>query len=118
MPTRSPYDRARMTVLTTSKTWRRPVASLPDRAPDMTDEERANVRAAIRFLRARLGGSAPLAVALKVPRSEVHKACSRRGRTSVGMALRAARVAKVPLEDVLSGEFPPVGSCPHCGRSG
>jgi hypothetical protein len=32
------------------------------------------------------------------------------------MALRVARLAGVPIDDVLAGKFPPAGTCPYCGN--
>jgi hypothetical protein len=78
--------------------------------------EIANARAAIRFAAVKLGGSAKLAAALDVTRASIDAARLTRGRPSAGLALRVARLAGVPLEDVLSGTWPKPGSCPHCGR--
>jgi hypothetical protein len=30
--------------------------------------------------------------------------------------LRASRLAGVPMETILAGEWPQEGACPHCGR--
>jgi hypothetical protein len=43
-------------------------------------------------------------------------AASKGGRPSVGLALRAARLAYVPLEDILSGRWPGKGPCALCGK--
>src|SRR5580698_2463835 len=110
MPTRSTYDRVGMTVLTTTKAWRRPPQARPDITPDLTDAERANLRAAVRFLAARLGGAAKLARTLQVSLSTVQRATGSRGRPGAGLAIRVARTAGVPLEDVLGGAWPPAGA--------
>ena len=34
------------------------------------------------------------------------------------IAFRVARLAKVGVDDVLAGRFPPPGTCPHCGAPG
>lgn len=39
-------------------------------------------------------------------------------REKLSAAERAARLAGVPVEDVLAGRWPVEGACPHCGRSG
>jgi hypothetical protein len=86
------------------------------RAPDLLPEEQAHVKAAIIFLRARVG-SWPALVAL----SGVKLATltwSARPKTGVtaGIAIRIARAADVPIDDVLRGAWPPAGACPHCGH--
>lgn len=102
-----------MTVLTVTKTWRRPVRT--NRTPDLTAEEQANVRLAIKFLRVRFGGSVKLAAALKVGHQVIDKACMARGRPSAALTLRASRLAKQPIEALLEGTWPGT-ACPHCGR--
>jgi hypothetical protein len=82
----------------------------------LTPLEIANAKTAIRFVAVKLGGSAKLAAALEVTRASIDAARLTRGRPSAGLALRVARLAGVPLEDVLSGAWPKPGSCPHCGR--
>lgn len=96
--------------------WRRSDAK-PPRAPELTAEESAHLKAAIRFLRIRSGGFGPLASLLKVKPDTLRNLASGRGRPGAALALRAARAAGVTVEDVLSGAFPPAGACPHCGRS-
>jgi DNA-binding XRE family transcriptional regulator len=106
-----------MTVLLARKVWRREALAMPARVPDLTEEERANVGRALRFLRVRAGGWAPLAKALGVSRENAVRAASPKGKPSPRIALRLAKLARVPLEDVLSGAWPPEGACAHCGRS-
>ena len=105
-----------MTVLSKRETWGklRP-QNETRRSSDLTPEEQKNVRAAIRFLRTRMGGNAKLAAALRANRASVDRGCLPNSRPSAGLALRVARVAGVPLEDVLQGAWPPAGACPHCG---
>jgi hypothetical protein len=76
------------------------------------------VKVALRFLMKRHGTVLELAKAMGANRGTgtVLAALAKRGAVSAGIALRAARVAAVPLEDVLSGAWPPAGACPHCGR--
>lgn len=108
-----------MAILETEKRWRRTSASArrADRA-ELTQAEEAHVRAALRFLWTRCGGAVPLSLALDLPRRAVsnymHGKVPR--RIGVGLALRAARLAGVPLEELLAGAWPPAGACPHCGR--
>jgi hypothetical protein len=117
MPARSPYDRARMTVLTTTKTWHRPIPVRPDVAPDLTDAERANVKKAVRFLATRHGGALKLAKVLRISPSVVRRALTSRGRPGAALAIRVARAAGSTAENVLEGLWPPAGACPHCWRA-
>lgn len=104
-----------MTILRTTKQWSRP--SQRHRLEDLTPDEQGRVRAALVFLSRRFGSWEALA---KVMNVKVGTACYSGGQNSkpsAGIALRAARAAGVPLEDILSGAFPPAGACPSCGRS-
>ena len=77
---------------------------------DLTAKEQANVRTAVAFLRARCGGVKPLAKALRFSLATI--------RRSAGpvLAFRIARLAGVPVDDVLTGKYPPPGVCAHCGH--
>jgi CI repressor-like protein len=85
--------------------------------PSVTDGIRC-ARNALRFLRARMGGEANLASALKVSRKTLDTVCAKGGRPSAGLVIRAARVAGASVEELLSGHFPAPGVCPYCGRAG
>lgn len=87
------------------------------RASDLTPEEQANVRAAIRWLAKRHGGVRKLAALLGVSYPTANRACLKGGRPSAALAIRAARVAGASVEAVLGGTWPPPGACPHCGRT-
>jgi hypothetical protein len=78
---------------------------------DLTAKEVANVRAALRFLRARCGGVKPLAKALRF------SAPTLRVGASPTLAFRVARLAGVSVDDVLAGKYPPAGVCAHCGHA-
>ncbi len=104
-----------MAILRTRETWKAP-RKRPPRPSDLTPEEVANVSAAIRVLRARFGTARRLGEAMGVRVHVVKAATTRRPVVSAGRALRAARAAGVPLEDVLAGRWPKPGTCPHCGR--
>ena len=107
-----------MPILSERKTWAKPRPPGEHRhASDLTPEEKANVRLALRFLRVRAGGVEQLAAVLKVKPKLIANACGVRGKPSAGLAIRAARMAGASVEDVLSGAFPPPGTCPHCGRT-
>ncbi len=85
-------------------------------ASDLSDKEQAAVRAALRFLRARCGGWEPVSKVLRFNPTTLCNVVA--GRTaSASMAVRIARFAKVGVDDVLAGKFPPPGTCPYCGHS-
>jgi hypothetical protein len=82
---------------------------------DLTKEEEARVRAALRFLRTRVGGWAPLAKVLGFKETTIANVVG--GRTvSASLAFRVARFVKVSVDDLLAGNFPAPGACPHCGH--
>ena len=94
--------------------WRRSDAK--SRRTELTAEEQENVRRALRVLRTRVGGQRALAKALGVTVGKLGWAMMARGKPGAALALYAARLAKVPVEDVLAGRFPAEGACPMCGR--
>jgi hypothetical protein len=95
--------------------WRRSDARPPRH--ELTADEQTNVRAALRVLRTRFGGTAALATVLGVTHSRLAWSMSKNGHPGAALALYAARLASVPVEDVLTGAFPPPNACPLCGRS-
>jgi hypothetical protein len=98
--------------------WRRKAAKPAFVVNPLSAEEQANVRAALRFLRIRHGGMAKLASALGMkPKTLEHHASPKRPATA-GLAIRLARAAQVPVEDIARGAWPPVGACASCGRCG
>lgn len=82
----------------------------------LTPEEQAHVRVAMRSLRHRYAGNAGLAKAMGVSSSTVAHAIGKR-RVTADLAIRAARLARVPIGDILKGAWPKPGACPMCGRS-
>jgi hypothetical protein len=80
---------------------------------DLTKEEQAYVRAALRFLRARCGGWKAVAKALRAHKTGL----SMRDRAvTASLAVRVARFVGVGVDDLLAGKFPPQGTCPFCGH--
>ena len=116
MPTRALYVPPQMTVLTSTKTWRRPATLAKARTLDLTEEERAYVRRALLFLRVQLGSTRKLAAALGLTFATASRVCGSKGKATGGVAIRVARLAKVAVDTILAGEWPPEGACPHCGR--
>ena len=107
-----------MAILTKRETWRRPKVLASGRTPDMTEEERASVKRALVFLRRRHGGAAKLAATMGTTQEVLERASRTKGKPSLGLALRAARLAGVGVEAILAGEWPEPGACPFCGRTG
>ena len=82
---------------------------------DLTATEQTNVRTALRFLRTRSGRWEHLAKALRLSEGTLSNVIS--GKTvSPLVAFRVARLAKVAVDDVLTGRFPAPGTCPYCGH--
>lgn len=106
-----------MGILREPQSWRRERPANETRhASDLTPEERANVRRAIHVLRRRHGTYRELAAMLRV-RLGTLRAYGSTHWPSAGVAVRVARLAGVPIDDVLAGRWPVEGACPHCGRS-
>ena len=83
---------------------------------DLTTQEQTNVRTALKFLRARCGGWEPLAKTLGTKISSLSHAVGGSRAVSASIAFRVARLARVPVDDVLAGRYPGVGTCPYCGH--
>jgi plasmid maintenance system antidote protein VapI len=84
---------------------------------DLTAKEQANVRAALRFLRVRAGRLDTFAKALRYERATLRRVLAGSDGVSPAMAFRVARMASVGVDDVLTGKYPPPGTCPHCGAT-
>jgi hypothetical protein len=76
----------------------------------MTAAEQTHVLTAVRFLRARCGGWAPLVKALSFTRKTLTKPAT------ATVAFRVARLAGIGIDDLLAGKYPPAGTCAHCGH--
>jgi len=83
---------------------------------DLTVDEQKHVRAALRFLRARCGGWANVAKVLRFGESTLSDVANERRTATPVLAFRVARLAKIGVDDVLAGRFPPPGTCPYCGH--
>lgn len=82
---------------------------------DLTADEQKNTRAALAFLRHRLGTWKTLSKVLRMKERSLTNIAN--GRTATPMlAFKLAKLASVSLDDVTSGRFPSPGTCPHCGR--
>lgn len=68
------------------------------------------------MLRRRLGGWEPLAKALRMNNRTLQGHGSDVA-PSAAVAIRAARLAGVTVEELFAGRWPVEGACPHCGRT-
>ncbi len=106
------------TILKERQTWKRvkPAPKKTERLAQLPQDEQANVLAAATKLRVQCGSWQELADAVRVNRTTFFNACTGAKAPCAGLALRLARFAKVPVEDVLSGAFAKPGCCSMCGK--
>lgn len=83
---------------------------------DLTDKEQTHVRSALAFLRLRCGGWAAVSKVLRVKDTSLSAVATGYKAVSPRLAFRVARFARVGVDDLLGGKFPPPGTCPHCGH--
>ena len=102
-----------MPVLREKTSWSRPRKT---RSSELTLDEQAHAKAAVKFLRERFGSYLAMAKATGLSFALVKHTVKPKARVSAGVALRIARVAGAPLEAILSGAWPTPGLCPRCGR--
>jgi transcriptional regulator with XRE-family HTH domain len=107
-----------MAILRERETWSRKRAARETEQPDdLTPEEGENVRAVLRALHHQYRRWDKLAKAMGVKTQTLKQAANRkRRRPTAGFALRAARLAKCPVEMVLSGVVLESYSCGMCGQ--
>ena len=84
---------------------------------DLSLKEQANVRALLNVLRVRLGGNNWRNVerALPVAHSTLAEILAGRVEISTTIAFRVAKALDTSLQEVLTGEAVPPGTCRHCG---
>ncbi len=108
-----------MAILQTKQVWKRPrTRKAWNSVNTLSLDEEAHVRRALIVLHAQHGEWTDLALVMNVHAENLLRlATSEKHHPTAGLALRAARIAGVPVEDVLSGEWPkPLpGPCPTCG---
>lgn len=83
---------------------------------DLTKEEQEYVRLALCYLRVKCGGTKSLSKVLHADIHILRDVLNGDRAASASLTFRAARLAKVAIEDVLDGTYPPQGICPHCGH--
>lgn len=81
---------------------------------DLTLTEQKHVRTAMRVLRRKVGTRTALAEALHFGVTYVKRVIDGTNAVSASMALRVARLAEVPIDDLIAGRYVP-GACPRCG---
>jgi len=94
--------------------WKRIPTDAPKKRPGrLTPEEQENVRRAIYSLRRRYGTLPRVASVLGLSIKSLERILNPRGRVSAAVALEAARVAGVTVDEVLRGSFPGGLRVPH-----
>jgi len=83
---------------------------------DLTAKEQKAVRTALRFLRLRVGAWGPLAKALRYEWDSIQKVATGKRAVTPALALRVARLAGVPMDELLAGQWLYLRVCPHCGH--
>jgi len=104
-----------MAVLTERRVWKREPKRVTTRVNSLEREQQENVRRALRTLYFRYGTWKDLARAMGVGKNQLKLVMGERAAPSAGLALRAAKVAGVPVEDVLTGKLAEPERCPTCG---
>lgn len=92
-----------------------PVKPIPPPKGDLTVEEQAAVRRALKFVRARCGGWDALAKGTRFEPQTLRSIAYGRP-PGANIAVRLARFVEVPVDDVLRGRWPPKGVCVACGH--
>ena len=83
---------------------------------DLTAQEQANVRTALKHLRLRCGGWDALSKALRFKKKTLAHAVRPHGTVTASVAFRIARLAGVSIDELLAGAYPAPGTCPYCGH--
>jgi hypothetical protein len=107
-----------MAILLAKKVWKRERTKqrLHAQLAALTPTEQAHVLAFAAELRARYRSWKAFARAAGVQRLTLFRACTGIQEPCAGTALRLARLAKVPVEDVLVGVFAKPGCCSMRGK--
>jgi DNA-binding XRE family transcriptional regulator len=107
-----------MAILVAKKVWRRERTKprLHAQLAALTPAEQANVLAFAKTLRARCHSWEAFARRVGVQRLTLFRACTGIQDPCAGLALRLARMAKVPIEAVLGGSLARAGRCAVCGK--
>jgi DNA-binding XRE family transcriptional regulator len=93
-----------------------PNRGLRQRVNNLTDDERRLLRAAIKNLRVRLGSWRALSEAVGLSENTLRGIAKGADFGSVKVALKVARVARIPVDVLLAGRIVPADRCPTCGQ--
>jgi transcriptional regulator with XRE-family HTH domain len=105
-----------MAILRERRVWKRAPRPRGDRIDALTPEQRANVRRTMDILRTKHGDWKRVARVMGVSSQALMRALSGTGKPGAGVAVRAARLAGVTVEDVIGGAYAKAWVCPTCGR--
>lgn len=83
---------------------------------DLNATEQRHVRTALRFMRIRVKGWAPLGEALHLRPDTLERIASGRRAATPGLAIRMARIADVTFDDLVAGRWLSPRVCKHCGH--
>ena len=106
-----------MAVLAERRVWRREPRRVVSRVDALEPEQQKNVRGALRALYFRYGTWLALGRAMGVGKNQLRLVMGKRRAPTAGLALRAAKVAGMCVEDVLSGKLSEPERCPMCGKT-
>ena len=91
--------------------------SFPRSSPERPDEQGTEGRAyGAAVLRLRVGAWGPLAKALRYEWDSIQKVATGKRAVTPALALRVARFAGVPMDELLAGQWLSPRVCPHCGH--
>jgi hypothetical protein len=96
--------------------WKKEKSAKVLRPGALTPEEQECVRVAMRVLRVRFGSYAKIARMIGADTRNTARWGHAKGKPDARVALTVARLAGVPVDDVLQGRFPASDSCPFCGH--
>jgi plasmid maintenance system antidote protein VapI len=83
---------------------------------DLSDKEQRAVRTALRFLRLRVGAWKPLVKALRYEYDSIQKVAAGKKAVTPALALRVARFAGIPMDELLAGQWLSARVCRYCGH--
>lgn len=83
---------------------------------DLTETEQGNVRAALHFLKVQAGTWDLLEKALYFGRRHLPHVMRGEKPVTATLAFKTARLAQIGVDALLAGQFPPAGTCAHCGH--
>jgi hypothetical protein len=106
-----------MAILTRPIAWRRKRPSKPFHGFRLSADEQENIRQAMLALHVKYGSWRLVAEAMGVQPKTIKNAMGKSQAPGPVMALRAAKLAGVPYDELVAGKYPRhAGQCPLCGR--